>query len=93
MADGSYRNRISIEVKGGTDYSNIHNRLGEAEKTHQNAKAAGFTEFWTVITLKIYSNRFGNKRLQPRMNYSILGKLLIQDIRNILVLKSTLSLN
>ena len=52
MADGSYRNRISIEVKGGTDYSNIHNRLGEAEKTHQNAKAAGFTEFWTVINVE-----------------------------------------
>lgn len=52
MADGSYRNRISIEVKGGTDYSNIHNRLGEAEKTHQNAKAAGFTQFWTVVNVE-----------------------------------------
>ena len=51
LADGSYRNRISIEVKGGTDFSNIHNRLGEAEKTHQNAKAAGFTQFWTVVNV------------------------------------------
>ena len=52
LADGSYRNKISIEVKGGTDYSNIHNRLGEAEKTHQNAKAEGFTQFWTVINVE-----------------------------------------
>jgi hypothetical protein len=52
LADGSYRNRISIEVKGGTDYSNIHNRLGEAEKTHQNAKAAGFTQYWTVVNVE-----------------------------------------
>jgi len=51
MANGSYRNRISIEIKGGTDFSNIHNRLGEAEKTHQKAKADGFTQFWTVINV------------------------------------------
>jgi hypothetical protein len=29
---GKYRNIIAIEVKGGTDFSNIHNRVGEAEK-------------------------------------------------------------
>ena len=51
MEDGSYRNRIAIEVKGGTDYSNIHNRLGEAEKSHQKAKAEGFIEFWTVVNV------------------------------------------
>ena len=51
MTNGSYRNRISIEIKGGTDFSNIHNRLGEAEKTHQKAKANGFTQFWTVINV------------------------------------------
>lgn len=51
LSDGSSRNRIAIEVKGGTDFSNIHNRLGEAEKSHQKAKAEGFTEFWTVINV------------------------------------------
>jgi hypothetical protein len=51
LADGTFRNRISIEVKGGTDYSNIHNRLGEAEKTHQKARADGFSQFWTVINV------------------------------------------
>jgi len=51
LEDGSYRNRIAIEVKGGTDYSNIHNRLGEAEKSHQKAKAEGFTQFWTIVNV------------------------------------------
>jgi len=45
------RNIIAIEIKGGTDFSNIHNRLGEAEKSHQKARASGFTECWTVVNV------------------------------------------
>jgi len=44
---------VSIEIKGGTDYSNIHNRLGEAEKSHQNAKSRGFHQFWTILNTDI----------------------------------------
>lgn len=51
MESGQVRNRIAVEIKGGTDFSNIHNRLGEAEKSHQKARADGFTEFWTVINV------------------------------------------
>ena len=51
LQDGSYRNRIAIEIKGGTDFSNVHNRLGEAEKSHQKAKAEGFTQFWTIVNV------------------------------------------
>lgn len=51
LADGSYRNRIAVEIKGGTDVSNIHNRLGEAEKSHQKARGEGFTQFWTVVNV------------------------------------------
>jgi hypothetical protein len=32
MSPGNYRGVIAIEVKGGSDFSNIHNRIGEAEK-------------------------------------------------------------
>ena len=32
MAEKRYRNIIAMEIKGGTDFSNIHNRIGEAEK-------------------------------------------------------------
>jgi XcyI restriction endonuclease len=42
--------KVAIEVKGGTDVSNVHNRAGEAEKSHQKAKKVGFPEFWTIIS-------------------------------------------
>ena len=42
----SSRKMLAIEIKGGADQSNIWNRLGEAEKSHQTAKLRGFTEFW-----------------------------------------------
>ncbi|MBI2425030.1 MAG: XcyI family restriction endonuclease [Candidatus Hydrogenedentes bacterium] len=51
MSSESFRNIIAIEVKGGTDFSNIHNRVGEAEKSHQKARAAGFVECWTVVNV------------------------------------------
>ncbi len=51
LAKGGYRNIVAIEIKGGTDFSNIHNRLGEAEKSHQKARANSFTECWTVINV------------------------------------------
>ncbi len=44
---------VSIEIKGGADFSNIHNRLGEAEKSHQKAKNAGFREFWTITKVHV----------------------------------------
>lgn len=47
------RPKVSIEIKGGTDASNIHNRLGEAEKSHQKARNRGFFEFWTIIRVNV----------------------------------------
>ncbi len=46
-----FRNIIAVEVKGGTDFSNIHNRVGEAEKSHQKARASGYVECWTVVNV------------------------------------------
>jgi hypothetical protein len=51
MRAGAYRHLIAIEVKSGQDFSNIHNRIGEAEKSHQKAKASGFVECWTVVNV------------------------------------------
>ena len=51
MAPDTYRNIIAIEVKSGTDFSNIHNRIGEAEKSHQKARQAGFVECWTIVNV------------------------------------------
>jgi len=47
------RKLAAIEIKGGTDISNIWNRLGEAEKSHQTAKAAGFNELWTLTGIDL----------------------------------------
>lgn len=46
------RKKVAIEIKGGTDKSNAHNRAGEAEKSHQKAREQGFRDFWTVIAKK-----------------------------------------
>lgn len=51
MASGANRHLIAIEVKAGADFSNIHNRIGEAEKSHQKARSAGYTECWTVVNV------------------------------------------
>lgn len=51
MRPRQYRELIAIEVKAGSDFSNIHNRIGEAEKSHQKAKASGFVECWTVVNV------------------------------------------
>lgn len=48
--EGRLRNKVAIEIKGGTDISNAHNRAGEAEKSHQKAKKQGFRDFWTLIS-------------------------------------------
>jgi XcyI restriction endonuclease len=47
------RGLISIEIKGGSDISNIHNRIGEAEKSHQKAKKRGYHEFMTILNVDI----------------------------------------
>ncbi len=51
MAPGTLRNIVAVEVKAGLDFSNIHNRIGEAEKSHQKAKADGYVERWTVVNV------------------------------------------
>ncbi len=46
------RRVVAIEIKGGTDKSNAHNRAGEAEKSHQKAKGQGFRDYWTIIAMR-----------------------------------------
>jgi len=49
---GALRKKVAIEIKGGTDVSNVHNRAGEAEKSHQKARLEGFVDCWTIIQTK-----------------------------------------
>ena len=51
LSDDEQITKVAVEIKGGTDQSNVHNRAGEAEKSHQKVKdVAG--DFWTIISLK-----------------------------------------
>ena len=51
LSPETVKKSVAIEVKGGRDYSNIHNRIGEAEKSHQKAKKDGYTECWTIVNV------------------------------------------
>ena len=51
MSPDNFRNIVAIEIKSGTDISNIHNRIGEAEKSHQKARGQGYTECWTIVNV------------------------------------------
>lgn len=44
--------KTAIEIKGGKDHANVHNRAGEAEKSHQKAHQDGAQDCWTVIHLQ-----------------------------------------
>jgi len=49
-ASGQKYIKVAIEIKGGADKSNAHNRAGEAEKSHQKVRAEA-QDFWTIISL------------------------------------------
>ena len=49
--EGKLRNILAIEIKGGTDVSNAHNRAGETEKSHRKAKKQDYRDYWTIISL------------------------------------------
>lgn len=68
MENNRPNSKVAIEVKGGTDVSNAHNRAGEAEKSHQKArKVYGFAEFWTIIS-KQGVEEFKLQRESPTTN-------------------------
>ena len=56
-----FRNIIAIEIKGGTDYSNIHNRIGEAEKSHQKARQKGYVECWTIVNVERFDSAMASR--------------------------------
>jgi hypothetical protein len=91
MAPNSYRNIIAIEVKGGTDFSNIHNRLGEAEKSHQKARQQGYVECWTVVNVDRIDVRIARQESPSTNRFYRLSDLKVgqgsefEDFRNRIV--------
>jgi len=57
LAPGGEQLRVSIEIKGGKDGSNKHNRLGEAEKSHLKARQVGCSEFWTILRTSVTASQ------------------------------------
>jgi hypothetical protein len=81
MRRGHFSRRVAIEVKAGSDFSNIHNRIGEAEKSHQKAKADGFVECWTVIAVDNF-DRIMAHRESPSTNRFYLISALVSATGN-----------
>jgi hypothetical protein len=79
MAGGSFRNIIAIEVKAGQDFSNIHNRIGEAEKSHQKAKLAGYVECWTVVNVDRIDLDVARKESPSTNRFYLISNLISHD--------------
>jgi hypothetical protein len=73
--------KVSIEIKGGTDISNIHNRIGEAEKSHQKAKARGFLNFGRLSELMLTLKRL-NKSHQLAASFFFSLNFVIPRVLN-----------
>lgn len=76
LAPETYRNLVAIEVKGGQDYSNIHNRVGEAEKSHQKAKKNGYVECWTVVNVDRINTDMAHKESPTTNKFYHISQLL-----------------
>ena len=75
MRPDVFRNVIAVEVKGGRDFSNIHNRVGEAEKSHQKARQEGFVECWTVVNVDAIDMDMARRESPTTNRFYLLSKL------------------
>jgi hypothetical protein len=77
IGEDRYRNIVAIEVKGGKDFSNIHNRVGEAEKSHQKAKQSGYVECWTVVNVDRIDIEMAKRESPSTNNFYIISQLIL----------------
>ena len=77
--DGQPFLKVAVEIKGGMDYSNVHNRAGEAEKSHQKASARGATDFWTIIATARTSISVLRRESPTTRQWFDLGQVLAGD--------------
>lgn len=74
-----FRNIIAIEIKGGKDFSNIHNRLGEAEKSHQKARQKGFVECRTVVNVDAMDRKMAERESPTTNRFYLISDLESHD--------------
>ncbi|HDZ73462.1 MAG TPA: XcyI family restriction endonuclease [Aurantimonas coralicida] len=79
MRPESFRQLIAIEVKAGSDFSNIHNRIGEAEKSHQKAKTSGYVECWTVVNVDKIDVATARKESPSTNRFYLISDLVAAD--------------
>jgi hypothetical protein len=88
MGKNNYRELIAVEIKGGTDFSNIHNRIGEAEKSHQKARRKGYNECWTVVNVDHMDVNMARRESPSTSRFYLLSQLILHkgqeyfDFRN-----------
>jgi hypothetical protein len=75
IGEKRFRNIVAIEVKGGKDFSNIHNRVGEAEKSHQKAKQSGYVECWTVVNVDRIDIEMAKRESPSTNSFYIISQL------------------
>jgi hypothetical protein len=76
IGENRYRNIVAIEVKGGKDFSNIHNRVGEAEKSHQKARQSGYVECWTIVNVDRIDIEMAKRESPSTNNFYIISQLV-----------------
>jgi hypothetical protein len=79
LAEGRSVLKVAIEIKGGQDKSNVHNRAGEAEKSHQKARNKGATDFWTVISTEGVDRKVLKEESPTTRQWFDLAQVLDQD--------------
>lgn len=79
MANNTYRELIAIEVKGGTDFSNIHNRIGEAEKSHNKARRLGYHECWTVVNVDRMDVEMARRESPSTSRFYLISQLSLRE--------------
>jgi hypothetical protein len=84
------RGLVSIEIKGGRDLSNIHNRIGEAEKSHQKSKKRGHFEFMTILNVE-FDYSILQYESPTTSHFYNLDKLMDKNSTEFLNFKDTLS--
>lgn len=79
LPSGAIRNLVAIEIKGGRDVSNIHNRIGEAEKSHQKASKEGFVEFWTILGVSRLDMALAKKESPTTNRFFVLDAIATEE--------------
>jgi len=70
---------LAIEIKGGKDVSNIHNRIGEAEKSHLKARERGFAECWTIVGVAKLDSDLAHRESPTTHRFFLLGEIADPD--------------